>query len=128
LEIVRNDAVVVIDDAYNSNPAGFEGALEVLASFPGRHILITPGMVELGTASIETHEAVAEIAARACDVIVLVGQAFPGEFVAKLSEVGFAPDALKFVESLAEATVFLATLVQPGDVVLFENDLPDNYR
>ena len=48
LEIVRNDAVVVIDDAFNSNPDGFSAALEVLASFPGRRILITPGMIELG--------------------------------------------------------------------------------
>ncbi len=42
LEIVRNDSVVVIDDAFSSNPDGFAAALEVLGSFPGRRILITP--------------------------------------------------------------------------------------
>jgi UDP-N-acetylmuramoyl-tripeptide--D-alanyl-D-alanine ligase len=128
LDIVRNDSVVVIDDAYSSNPAGFEAALEVLDSFAGRHILVTPGMVELGAASVPAHEAVAEIAARVCDVIVLVGQTLPEEFARTLRDAGFPVDALKLVESLTHATDFLASLIRPGDVVLFENDLPDNYR
>ena len=37
-----------IDDAYNSNPAGFRGALDVLAGFDAQRVLVTPGMVELG--------------------------------------------------------------------------------
>src|SRR5581483_8626527 len=44
--------VTVIDDAYNSNPAGARAALAVLAEFPGRKVLVTPGMVEqIGRAS-----------------------------------------------------------------------------
>jgi UDP-N-acetylmuramoyl-tripeptide--D-alanyl-D-alanine ligase len=128
LDVVRNDSVVVIDDAYSSNPAGFQAALEVLDSFPGRHILVTPGMVELGAASVPVHRAVAEIAARVCDVIVLVGQTLPEEFAMTLRDMGFSADTLKLVESLARATDLLASLIRPGDVVLFENDLPDNYR
>ena len=38
-----------IDDAYNSNPAGFRAALEVLSDFGGQRVLVTPGMVELGS-------------------------------------------------------------------------------
>jgi UDP-N-acetylmuramoyl-tripeptide--D-alanyl-D-alanine ligase len=34
---------------------------------------------------------------------------------------------LRVVETLAEATAALQEIVRPGDVVLFENDLPDLY-
>jgi UDP-N-acetylmuramoyl-tripeptide--D-alanyl-D-alanine ligase len=51
LQPIPNPAagIVVIDDAYNSNPAGAQAALEVLRTHPAqRRILVTPGMVELG--------------------------------------------------------------------------------
>jgi hypothetical protein len=32
------------------------------------------------------------------------------------------------VDSLGQATERLANLLSPGDVVLFENDLPDQYE
>jgi UDP-N-acetylmuramoyl-tripeptide--D-alanyl-D-alanine ligase len=32
------------------------------------------------------------------------------------------------VDSLEEATARLPQLIKPGDVVLFENDLPDQYE
>ena len=38
-------AVTVIDDAFNANPVGAREALNVLASFPGRRICVTPGNV-----------------------------------------------------------------------------------
>ena len=40
---------------------------------------------------------------------------------------GFSEDSLYVCASLGEATDLLKTLVSPGDTVLFENDLPDNY-
>ena len=40
--------VTVIDDAFNTNPRSSKEALKVLSSFPGRRIIVTPGMVELG--------------------------------------------------------------------------------
>ena len=47
LELKRGGAVTIIDDAFNSNPAGAESALEVLSAMPGgQKIIITPGMVE----------------------------------------------------------------------------------
>ena len=38
----------LIDDAYNSNPMGCKMALEVLSMMPGKHIIVTPGMIEVG--------------------------------------------------------------------------------
>ena len=48
LQILPNkNGITVIDDAFNSNPVGSKMALDVLKSFEGRKIIITPGMVEL---------------------------------------------------------------------------------
>ena len=128
LEIVRNDSVVVIDDAFSSNPDGFAAALEVLGSFPGRRILITPGMIELGDQTVSAHIAAAKLAAQTCDIAIVVGRAAPPEFAQTLRDAGFGETKLFIAASLAEATEILGHLLQTGDVVLFENDLPDNFE
>jgi UDP-N-acetylmuramoyl-tripeptide--D-alanyl-D-alanine ligase len=40
---------------------------------------------------------------------------------------GFSEDNLYVVYSLDQASKLLGTLTRAGDVVLFENDLPDTY-
>ena len=127
LEIVRNDSVVVIDDAYNSNPDGFSAALEVLGAIPGRHILVTPGMIELGAETVPAHVRVAKAAAAACDVVILVGKTAPPEFADTMVAEGLAAERLIRTANLAEATEALGVLISAGDVILFENDLPDNF-
>lgn len=48
LQLIKG-SVTVIDDAFNSNPAGAKAALDVLKEFtPARRIIVTPGMIELG--------------------------------------------------------------------------------
>ena len=50
LEIIDpKTGILVIDDAFNSNPDGAAAALEVLKEFKNkRKIIVTPGMIELG--------------------------------------------------------------------------------
>jgi UDP-N-acetylmuramoyl-tripeptide--D-alanyl-D-alanine ligase len=127
LEMIRNDSVVVIDDAFNSNPEGFAAALEVLASFEGRRILVTPGMIELGSETVPAHQRIGRLAASACDIVILVGASWPKEFAESMLDAGLPPAQLERFGSLAEATVRLGKLIRSGDVVLFENDLPDNF-
>src|SRR5204863_9286639 len=59
LEVKRQgDGITIVDDAYNSNPAGFASGLDILPLLVGeggRRILITPGMVELGDAHEAEH-------------------------------------------------------------------------
>ncbi len=120
--------VLVIDDAYNSNPVGAAAALDVLAAVPGRRkVLVTPGMVELGERHEVEHEALGRRAAAVCDTVVLVGPAHTAPILAGLQTAAFPAERVVVVASLAEATARLATLLGPGDVVLFENDLPDTY-
>jgi UDP-N-acetylmuramoyl-tripeptide--D-alanyl-D-alanine ligase len=119
--------VTVIDDAYNSNPAGARAALAVLAEFPGRKVLVTPGMVELGTMLDERHAELGREAAAVCDYVILIGRRRTTAIAEGALAAGFPADHLFVVPTLKEATAQLGRLVSAGDVVLFENDLPDQY-
>jgi UDP-N-acetylmuramoyl-tripeptide--D-alanyl-D-alanine ligase len=45
----------IIDDTYNANPASLAAAIEVLAGFAGKHILVLGDMGELGDEAKELH-------------------------------------------------------------------------
>jgi UDP-N-acetylmuramoyl-tripeptide--D-alanyl-D-alanine ligase len=119
--------VVVIDDAYNSNPAGAAAALEVLDRMPGRNkVVVTPGMVELGPLQADANREFGKLAGRVADTLIVVAKVNREAIVAGASEVDGAEVVV--VDSLDEASDRLKTLLQAGDVVLFENDLPDQYE
>jgi UDP-N-acetylmuramoyl-tripeptide--D-alanyl-D-alanine ligase len=118
--------VTVLDDAFNSNPEGAAAALDVLASMPARRrIVITPGMVELGELQHAANEELGRRAAEVADVLIVVARVNRDALCAG-AEGGRARTVA--VASLEEATAELAGIVGSGDVVLFENDLPDQYE
>jgi UDP-N-acetylmuramoyl-tripeptide--D-alanyl-D-alanine ligase len=120
--------VVVIDDAYNSNPDGAASALEVLREHPAtRRLLVTPGMVELGELEAELNRRFGEHAAHVCDLAILVGPARTVPIAEGLAGAGMDPDNVHVVRDIAQAADLLGRLTRPGDVILFENDLPDTY-
>ena len=120
--------IVVIDDAYNSNPVGAAAALEVLASHQAeRRLLVTPGMVELGEREAEENERFGQHAAEVCDLVVLVGEERSRPIRAGLDAASFPGDRIHVVANATEAQALLAKTTRRGDVVLFENDLPDLY-
>lgn len=128
LELLSGGAgVSIIDDAFNANPVGAKAALRVLKDFPGRRIIITPGMVELGGEEAAFNRAFGEQMAESVDVAILVGKKHTQPIVDGLLEKGFPPERIHVVSSLEESTKVLHAMMQSGDVVLYENDLPDNY-
>ncbi len=119
---------IVIDDAFNSNPVGAKMALDVLSKFSGRKIVITPGMVELGSKEFEENKKFGKHMAKTVDIAILVGVKRSEPIVAGLREEKFDDQNIYIVANLDEATQKLAKISKLGDVVLFENDLPDNYN
>ena len=121
--------VIVIDDAFNSNPIGAKAALDVLSQFKeGRKIIVTPGMVELGAMEEEANREFGTNIGKVCDYAILIGKKRTKPIYEGLMEVNFNPDNVFVVNNLNEATERLASLTKPKDVVLFENDFPDNYN
>ena len=124
----RQAGIVVIDDAYNSNPVGAAAALEVLASHQAeRRLLVTPGMVELGDREEAENERFGTQAAGVCDLVVLVGEERSRPIRAGLDAAAFPSSQIHVVANSSEAQQLLARTTKRGDVILFENDLPDLY-
>ena len=121
--------LTVIDDAFNSNPLGFQSALNLLSTLgqSGRKILITPGMVELGKIHDEAHKKIGRSAGEVCDVVIVVQPKRIPTFIEGVKETG-ANKKIMDVESFAEAQKWIVENKQDGDVVLLENDLPDLYE
>ncbi|WP_313756992.1 UDP-N-acetylmuramoyl-tripeptide--D-alanyl-D-alanine ligase [Tissierella sp.] len=67
--------IIIIDDAFNSNPIGAKAALEVLSQFKeGRKIIVTPGMVELGSMEEEANKELGISIGKVCDYVILIGE------------------------------------------------------
>ncbi|MBS7263400.1 MAG: UDP-N-acetylmuramoyl-tripeptide--D-alanyl-D-alanine ligase [Eubacteriales bacterium] len=122
-------AVTVIDDAFNSNPGGALEALRTLACFPGKKLIVTPGMVELGAEQEALNRRFGEQIAAYADLAILVGSpARVAPLIAGATSGGMKEGERVFaVRTFNDATAKMQTLITAGDTVLFENDLPDNY-
>ncbi len=129
LELINpGNGVIVIDDAFNSNPEGASAALDVLDEFKNkRKIIVTPGMVELGEIEEKENEKFGEHIARICDIAIIVGNKRTEPIIRGLKKIKFNEKNLYVVSSLNEAIELLKSITQINDVVLFENDLPDTY-
>lgn len=127
LQLLPSAGVTIIDDAFNSNPRGANAALDVIRQFSGRRIIITPGMVELGTEETAFNREFGNKMASCVDVAILVGKKHTQPIQEGLKEAGFPEKNLHVTASLEEAAAILRQIGQPGDTALFENDLPDNY-
>lgn len=118
-----------IDDAYNSNPAGFRGALDTLALFDARRILVTPGMVELGEKQEELNRELGAYAADKCDIAVLVGEKQAPPLKEGLLSAGFAEEKIYVAKTLQDGLAYMQALPKTEkQIVLLENDLPDNFN
>lgn len=129
LELKKRNGILIIDDAFNSNPTGAKNAISVLSAFEtGRRFVITPGMIELGSKQEEENrEFGCWMARHALDHIYLVGPEQTRPVYEGLMECGFEKSNVTVVDSLFEANDQLGRDLKAGDVVLYENDLPDSY-
>jgi UDP-N-acetylmuramoyl-tripeptide--D-alanyl-D-alanine ligase len=117
--------VVVIDDTFNSNPAGARAALDVLRRVaPGtRRAVVTPGMVELGPRQREENERFARTAGDIATDLLVVGRT---NRVALLDGARGSVSVLT-VRRREDAVRWVREHLSAGDAVLYENDLPDHY-
>jgi|GEM_PF-8684 len=129
LELKKRNGVLVIDDAFNSNPIGARNAISVLAAFKtGKKYVITPGMIELGERQDEENRLFGRhMANHSPDHVYLVGKNQTRPVHEGLREGGFPEEGITVVASLYEANDLLRERLEVGDVVLYENDLPDSY-
>jgi len=66
---------LILDDSYNANPDGFLAALNVLANYKERKkIVVTRGMLELGSVSKSLHETVGREIGKIADELIIISE------------------------------------------------------
>ena len=102
-------------------------ALQTIKEFKTKKIVITPGLVELGSEEFNSNFMFGREMAGVCDYVIINGVVNYEAISAGLEFGGFKKENILRSGSLKQAIEVLNSIAEPGDVVLFENDLPDNY-
>jgi UDP-N-acetylmuramoyl-tripeptide--D-alanyl-D-alanine ligase len=110
---VRDDGLVVVNDAYNANPESMEAALRAIAAIgDGRAIAVLGEMLELGDDSVDSHVRIGRLAAELGFVrVVAVGEGARGIAVG-------AGGLGELVADVDEATLTLSASLSGDEVVL----------
>jgi UDP-N-acetylmuramoyl-tripeptide--D-alanyl-D-alanine ligase len=132
LSVTAKGGLTVLDDAYNSNPTGARMALSVMRKIAddagGKAIVITPGFVEMGASQEEANYGLGRDIATFADKAIIVNRYNRQAILKGLSDAAFKEADICCVDTLDQAVAQLGLLSSAGDVVLYENDLPDTFR
>ena len=120
--------VTTLDDSYNGNPDGVHAVIEFLSSLRGgRRWYVTPGLVEMGPKKEEIHKEIGRQLARAgIEKVILIRNSVTPFIQAGLQEEQYGGEILWFEKAL-DAFAALPNLTVKGDIVLLQNDWPDQY-
>ena len=118
----------VIDDTYNGNIEGIKAGTELLRELPAkRKLYVTPGLVDQGSETAEVHETMGRyIAASRANVVVLMQNSVTTYIEAGLKSAGFKGE-LRIESNPLDFYTSLSHFVAAGDLVMLQNDWPDNY-
>jgi UDP-N-acetylmuramoyl-tripeptide--D-alanyl-D-alanine ligase len=94
----------------------------------GRRIVVTPGMIELGSEQYTFNRDFGEFMAESCDIAIVVGKYNRDAIYEGLQAGAMPEDAIKLVDSFADAQALLSKILKAGDIILYENDLPDTFK
>jgi len=129
---VREDGLVVINDAYNASPESMRAALQTLAQLgrlsSKRTIAVLGEMAELGEFGAYEHDALGRIAVRLnLSQVVVVGQG------AKLIHMGASQEGSwdgesKYFDEISEALAFLREMLTGEEIVLVKSSKSANLR
>lgn len=130
LELKQVGDLFVIDDAFNSNPIGAKNAVEILSQFKNRkRFIITPGMIELGKIEEEENYKFGQAIGEAdLDYVILVGNERTKPIRDGVENSSRKTSNIYVVDSLFAANDIVKENAEAGDVVLYENDLPDLFN
>ncbi len=122
--------IFILDDAFNSNPKGAASAIDVLCNLKGnRKIVITPGMVELGEIEVQENRKFGQAMSKCVDYVILVGKSVQTQAILEgLISEGYNENKVYVAKNFSDANQHYQSMLTRGDIVLYENDLPDTYN
>jgi len=120
---------IIIDDSYNGSPDGAAAAINFLASFEDRkRIYVTPGLVEMGERTEVVHKEIGQQLAEAkIEKVILIKNSVTPFIEKGLREANFEGELIWY-ESGPETFVAIPFITTQNDIVLIQNDWPDQYE
>lgn len=128
LELKKMGNINIIDDAYNSNPVGSKMALDVLNLMPGKKIIVTPGMIEMGAEEVEINKTFGEQISEVCDEVILIGKKQTEPIYQGLISKKYNKNKIHILDDVKQAFPLMNRLAEKETYVLLENDLPDIFN
>lgn len=103
-------------------------ALEVLNLMKGKKIIVTPGMIELGTEQYNINKKFGEYISEVCDEVILVGEEQTKPIYDGLIEKKYDKKKIHILNDVKKAFPLMQKLSDEKTFVLLENDLPDIFN
>jgi UDP-N-acetylmuramoyl-tripeptide--D-alanyl-D-alanine ligase len=122
------DGITVLDDSYNGNPSGVKAVVDFLGGISDhRRFYVTPGLVEMGSSTSAVHRQIGrQLAQAGIEQVVLIRNSATPHIAAGLASASYKGNITWF-EDGPSAFAALPELTVRGDVVLLQNDWPDQY-
>jgi UDP-N-acetylmuramoyl-tripeptide--D-alanyl-D-alanine ligase len=118
----------IIDDTYNGNIEGIRAGLSLLSELvAGRKVYVTPGLVDQGVETRAVHLEMGKLIAKAKpDLVILMRNSVSDVITEGLKSEGYK-GSLRIEDDPLNFYLNLESFVAAGDLVLMQNDWPDNY-
>ena len=127
LQIKNINGFTFIDNAFNSNPVGCKRSLDVLELMPGKRVIVTPGLIDLGKEENEANYSFGSYMKDKADYVILVGEKNSAYVKKGLMESGYDMNKVLTFGSVKEAFAYVYKNFSTKDTILLENDLPDAF-
>ena len=115
LQKIEAGGKLIIDDSFNGNVEGMIASYELVRQYPGRKVIVTPGVVE---SDAEANVKLAQKINEVFDLAIITGKINRDVLSSHITiEKVVLEDKSRLQEILAQKT-------KPGDLILFSNDAP----
>ncbi len=122
------DSVTLIDDSYNGNPDGVAAVIDFLANLKDRRRwYVTPGLVEMGARKESVHTDIGKrLSMVGIEKVVLIRNSVTPFIERGLKDTGYGGEIFWY-EDMPHALDGIKHSTVAGDIVLIQNDWPDQY-
>ena len=116
LQKIEVGGKIIIDDSFNGNLEGMLKSFKLVREYPGRKVIVTPGLVE---ATKEMNEKLAKEINKTFDLAIITGNINKQTLC---NNITIDKISLKDKSKLKK---LLADVTNAGDLIIFSNDAPD---
>ena len=121
-EILETNALTIINDAYNANPASMAAALETFSKMnvEGKRIFVCGDMLELGWYALEAHRNIGKLVNySSINYLITFGELAEEVRKSAIND-GLNKNQAKSFDTTDEIVDFLAAIANKGDAILIK--------